>query len=195
MELEKLLEVIQVQRHDFLNHLQVISGFLQLNKPERIREYIELVTADMNVMSQTLRFKIPELTAVLLVGFNEAVKYQAEMELTVNSNLGECTVPGPVVGGALESVIKSFLENLCTPESCTKVFKVRLAENGTGYTICLSSPAFFIEDPVLLKKGLEPVKEMLNKYYGELRTALSRDSIEIFLDLPGKQAENGQTIG
>lgn len=195
MDLEKLLEVIQVQRHDFLNHLQVISGFLQLNKPERIREYIELVTADMSIMSQTTRFKIPELTAVLLVGFNEAAKYQAEMKLTVNSNLSGCTVPGPVVGGALESVIDSFLANLCSSESCTKIFKVRLSENGTGYTICLSSPAFLIEDPVLLKKDLEPVKEVLNKYSGELRTALLRDSIEIFLDLPGKQAENGQTIG
>jgi len=195
MDLEKLLEVIQAQRHDFLNHLQVISGFLQLNKPERIREYIELVTADMSVMSQTSRFKIPELTAVLLVSFNEAAKYQAEMKLTVNSNLGGCTVPGPVVGRALESVIDSFLANLCSSVSCTKIFKVGLSENGTGYTICLSSPAFFIEDPVLLKKDLEPVKEVLNKYSGELRTSLLRDRIEIFLDLPGKQVENGQTIG
>jgi hypothetical protein len=36
----------------FLNHLQVISGFLQLNKPDRIREYIELVTVEMRVMSK-----------------------------------------------------------------------------------------------------------------------------------------------
>jgi sensor histidine kinase regulating citrate/malate metabolism len=194
MELEKLLEVIHVQRHDFLNHLQVISGFLQLNKPERIREYIKLVTADMNVMSQTSRFKIPELTAALLVGFNEAAKYKDEMELTVDSNLDGCTVPGPVVGSALKIVIESYLENMCSSESCTKNFKVSLAENSTGYTICLSSQAFFIEDPVLLIKRLEPVKELLNKYSGELRTALSRESLEIFLDLPGKQAEHGQTI-
>jgi len=109
MDSEKLLEVIQVQRHDFLNHLQVISGFLQLNKPERIREYIELIILEMRAMSQTARFKIPEITAALLVGFNEASKYQAKMELMVNSNLDHCMVAGPVVGEALESVLNCFL--------------------------------------------------------------------------------------
>ncbi|MFX4261616.1 Spo0B domain-containing protein [Pelotomaculum propionicicum] len=195
MNLEKLLEIIQVQRHDFLNHLQVISGFLQLNKPERIREYIELVTADMSVMSQTARLKIPEITAALLVGFNEAAKYQAEMELAINSNLDQCTVPGPVAGGALGSVIEVFLRNLSSSESYARNFTVRLAENGTGHTICLRSPAFCIADPVLLKKDLEPVKELLNKYAGELKTAFSSEILEIFLDFPGKRAENGQTIG
>jgi hypothetical protein len=34
-------EILRKQRHDFLNHLQVIYGLLQLHKTERALEYIE----------------------------------------------------------------------------------------------------------------------------------------------------------
>jgi hypothetical protein len=195
MDSEKLLEVIQVQRHDFLNHLQVISGFLQLNKPERIREYIELIILEMRAMSQTARFKIPEITAALLVGFNEASKYQAKMELMVNSNLDHCMVAGPVVGEALESVLNCFFKNLASPELEERDFAVSFEESETEYNICLSSPASCIDDPVLLKKDLEPVKELLNRHGGCLNNVLLRENIEIFLCLPRKRAENGQTTG
>lgn len=195
MDLQKLLDVVQVQRHDILNHLQVISGFLQLNKPDRIRDYIEHVIVEMKVMSQTSWFKIPEVTAVLLIGFNEASKYQSEMELLVESKLDECTVPGHVVAYALESVLYRFLENLASPESGNRNFTVRFEESGERHTICLCSQASCIADPALLKKALEPVRELLHKHGGESNIALSRENLEIFLDLPRKRAGNGQTTG
>lgn len=195
MDQEKLLEVIQVQRHDFLNHLQVISGFLQLNKPDRIREYIELVTIEMRVMSQTARLKIPAVTAALLVGFNEAAKHQAEMELTVNSNLDQCTVPGPVVGEALENVLHCYFKNLSSPETGERNFAVMIDESREEYTICLCSPAYCIDDPLLFKKDLEPVKELFDKHDGLLNIALSSEIVNIFLNFPGKREGNGQTTG
>lgn len=195
MDPEKLLEVIQVQRHDFLNHLQVISGFLQLNKPERIREYIELVTIEMRVMGQTARLKIPAVTAALLVGFNEAAKYQAEMKLTVNTNLAQCTVPGPVVGEALENVLHCYFKNLSSPESGERNFVIRIVESEEEYVICLCSPAYCIDDPLLFKKDLEPVREQLNKHGGQLNIEISREIADIFLNFPGKREGNGQTTG
>lgn len=195
MDCEKILEVIQVQRHDFLNHLQVISGFLQLNKPDRIKEYIELVTVEMRMMSQTTRFKLPDVTAALLVGVNEALKYQAEMELNVNSALDGCTVPGHVVGEALENVLCCFFENLASPEMGKRNFTVNFEEREELYTVSLSSQAPCVSDPFKLKKDLEPLKDLLNEHGGNLNVAVSSGNIEIFLDFPGKNAGNGQTKG
>ncbi|MHB1420426.1 MAG: Spo0B domain-containing protein [Bacillota bacterium] len=39
--LKELLELIRLQKHDFLNHFQVVMGFLQLNRPERALQYVK----------------------------------------------------------------------------------------------------------------------------------------------------------
>ena len=40
LALKKAKELLRLQRHDFLNHLQVIHGYLQLNKPEKATDYL-----------------------------------------------------------------------------------------------------------------------------------------------------------
>jgi len=101
LNLLNYLEIIQVQRHDFLNHLQVISGLLQLNKVDKAREYISQVGLEIAHASKTSRVKMPEVSLALLYCLNEAAKYQVEVELTVNSDLTGCGVPGQVIGQAI----------------------------------------------------------------------------------------------
>ena len=35
--LKKILEVLRIQRHDFMNHLQVIYGYIQLGNLEKAK--------------------------------------------------------------------------------------------------------------------------------------------------------------
>jgi pentatricopeptide repeat protein len=37
----QLLQLLQLQRHDFINHLQVIHALLQLGRVEKALQYIE----------------------------------------------------------------------------------------------------------------------------------------------------------
>ena len=85
MNLEKLLKIIQAQRHDFLNHLQVVSGLLQLKKYEQVREYIARVSTEMAQLSKTARVSVPEISAALLTGFYDAAMFQIDMKLAVNT--------------------------------------------------------------------------------------------------------------
>ncbi len=195
MDMKKLLEVIQVQRHDFLNHLQVISGFLQLNKPDQIKEYLGQIIYGMREMSQTSRLKIPEVTAALLIGFNEAAKYQIELKLTVDSKMDECAVPGAVAGCVLEDALCCFFENFSLPESNDRGLTVKFAENREKYIICFSSRVSSITDPKLLEKDLEPIQALLGQHGGESTRAISGNDLEIFFEFPRGRVENGQTKG
>jgi hypothetical protein len=42
------MSLLRRQRHDFLNHLQIISALAQLNKTERILEYIEQANRELD---------------------------------------------------------------------------------------------------------------------------------------------------
>jgi hypothetical protein len=187
----KLLEIIQLQRHDFLNHLQVISGFQQLNKPDRIQEYIKQVTVEVAEMSKTTRFKMPEVTAAVLVGFYEASKYGFKIELTVNSTLGDCEVPGPVAGGSLESVFNCIFANISSPMTGERRLKIKFAEYENEYSISFMSHDFCMTDQETFKERLEPVKELLNEYGGQLNIIFSRAMLEIILGFPRKTTESG----
>lgn len=60
------LTLLRRQRHSFLNHLQVISGWLQLNQPERARKYLDGVAARMTGESEALRQASPNLALLML---------------------------------------------------------------------------------------------------------------------------------
>jgi two-component system, LytTR family, sensor histidine kinase AgrC len=54
------------QRHSFLNHLQVISGWLQLGRQDRARQYLETVAERMTAESQALKQVPSPLGLVML---------------------------------------------------------------------------------------------------------------------------------
>nr|WP_238480759.1 Spo0B domain-containing protein [Desulforadius tongensis] len=108
----ELLEVIQVQRHDFLNHLQVISGLLQLNRGERVKDYIDQITREMAPLSAVTRLKVPELKAVLLIAVHKAKKHQIDFVYNIDTHLDDFAVPGAVLAEAVEECINAAVERL-----------------------------------------------------------------------------------
>lgn len=56
----ELIRLLRLQRHDFINHIQVIHGFLQLGKPQRALEYIEELAKDSAMVARTLQEYKPE---------------------------------------------------------------------------------------------------------------------------------------
>lgn len=185
MNLKQLLEVIQVQRHDFLNHLQVISGLLQLNRANQARDYIARVVLEVGRMSKTTRVSVPEITAALLVGFNEAYKKQVNFNLTVQADFAGCAVPGPVVGEAMESCLVAVLCCLSGPGIRNGQMEILLGESGNDYfcQVVFCQPA--VEDYFHLENRLEPVKMRLTSYGGKMNMAMIGDRrVEISLVFP-----------
>ena len=62
----ELVGILRNQRHSFMNHLQVISGWLQLKKPARALEYIEGIRKRQDQEGQVLRVRTVDLLILLL---------------------------------------------------------------------------------------------------------------------------------
>jgi len=106
MDSTDVLKLISLMRHDFLNHLQVISGYVQLNKTERAREYIREVTGNLQRLSKVVHLKVPEMAAAFLLGEEMAAGMEIRTIYNVESDLEGCAVPGPVAGRALYAVLQ-----------------------------------------------------------------------------------------
>ena len=51
---EESVNLLKIQRHDFVNHLQVIHALLQLGRTEKALIYIEELAKDSRLISDTL---------------------------------------------------------------------------------------------------------------------------------------------
>ncbi|KJS82045.1 MAG: hypothetical protein JM58_13390 [Peptococcaceae bacterium BICA1-8] len=77
--LKELLEANRHQRHDFLNHLQVIWGFIKIKREEKAIEYLQEVTDYLQGLRDLNKISHIELVAdisakILSLGLNKGFK-------------------------------------------------------------------------------------------------------------------------
>ncbi len=165
MELRSLLEFVRLQRHDFLNHLQVISGFIQMNKGEKAREYLLEVARELERLAKIVHLQMPEATAAFLAALAGAVNLQVEVNYDIQCNLADCVVPGAQAGAALEAAFSQALSGLSSPGFANRRLEISLQESEGFYTFRLVFPAAAPIEP--LREKISAVNELLASYGGQ----------------------------
>lgn len=187
MEMKELLEVIQVQRHDFLNHLQVISGLVQLNKEDRVRDYIKQVCVEYERLSKITRLKSAEIKAVLLIAMNEAAKCQVEILFEIETDMRTLGVPGDIAGVALDRCMKHAIKFLAPPEVNDRRIKLTMSEGEKKITVKLGFPGVPAE---VVKEAQEQMdlSRYLESYGGSVGLAVTEKEAEIYIIFPKTKA-------
>ncbi|MGI6487393.1 MAG: Spo0B domain-containing protein [Syntrophothermaceae bacterium] len=65
MKAEDMIQLLRRQRHEFLNRIQVVSGYLQLGYPARAGKYLQELAADMELDRELLVGFAPEVSLLL----------------------------------------------------------------------------------------------------------------------------------
>lgn len=82
-DLTHSLALLRGQRHSFMNHLQVVSGWLQLGKSERAIQYINRLAARMDAEGQVLGQVEPPVGIFILTMGVEAEPFGVTLEWQV----------------------------------------------------------------------------------------------------------------
>lgn len=64
-ELENYIILLRKQRHDFMNDLQVISGYLQMKRPQDALEHIEKLANENGIISEIYKLQDNEFSLCL----------------------------------------------------------------------------------------------------------------------------------
>jgi stage 0 sporulation protein B (sporulation initiation phosphotransferase) len=105
--MKELIEVINHQRHDWLNHIQVLLGYLKLERYEMCEEYIHRVIAEANRDTLVSRLGYPPLVAYLL-SFH-AFHSNMRIEVEIPTSFSLLMLPdGPKLGDFILSVVKLY---------------------------------------------------------------------------------------
>lgn len=88
--LREVVDLFREQRHDFLNHFQVVLGYLQLNKADRAVAYMKQVNSEMQELSSITKLENPYLVVMLLLGVQKSKSLGIELSFDVADSCSLC---------------------------------------------------------------------------------------------------------
>lgn len=182
----EIIHLLKTQRHDFINHLQVLQGYLQLGKTEMAARYLQDVSREMVESGWVFQLPWPELAAVLLLKDGQAEDRQAAtvVKLSLGKNLEKiCENPSEVVA----KVVGDIYELICKQSgSCSldqEQIQVEVNVEDGAYVIYFSWP----QDPKDFDKMsflAHPVMEAAQKNLRKIDLTDQKDRILLTLYLP-----------
>ncbi len=144
--MEDLLEVLRVQRHNFLNHLQVISGLLQLKKHDRIMDYIIQIGDEYNQDSLVGRLEVPEIVVAILSSDLAAGKQGIKINKRITTGLEKGIAKAEEAADILKQLLKLVISVVWNADSEKQEIELDIKEEAAKYAFRLKLPCSVIEE-------------------------------------------------
>lgn len=139
---EMLNSQLRAQRHDYLNHLQVVYGLMELEEYEDLQSYLEPMFKDMLKTGKALKTSKPAINALLKAKMDEAESKGIDLYVEVKSDLKElsvedwelCKVLANLIDNAMTALEKKEGEKrICIDVTEDKeTYQFTVTDNGPG---------------------------------------------------------------
>ncbi len=196
--LEKLNGSLRAQRHDYLNHLQVVYGLMEMEEYEELKHYLQPVYKDMLKTGKALRTSKPAINALLKAKMDEAAGKNIDFYIEVKSNLQDLHIED----WELCKVLSNLLDNAMTAleqVSGERKIEVDITENeekflfnvsNNGPMIPLMMQDAIFKEGITTKKGeghgmgLSIVSNVLKAYKGTIELTSEENETTFSFSLP-----------
>ncbi|MBN2853485.1 MAG: Spo0B domain-containing protein [Clostridia bacterium] len=144
---------LRAQRHDFLNHLQVIHGLLELNQFEDACKYMEKTYEEIQSVTNVLKTSSPAVNAILQVKQNTCQDRDIQFKVLVSSKLENvkidiwdlCAILSNLIDNAINAVEKSSVKRIVIfikEDIYSHIIKVK--DSGSGIPVDIQDKIFNI---------------------------------------------------
>lgn len=196
--LEELNSVLRMQRHDYLNHLQVVYGLLEVEEYDELKDYLAPVYKDIMKTGKALRTSKPAINALLRAKNAEAENDNIDMYIEVKSDLKAMEVPDWEVCKVLSNIIDNGMTALKNMDGSKKI-SIDINESKENYIFDISNNgpeipeekrAEIFKAGVTSKKeqghgmGLYIVSSVIKKYKGTIQLKSDKDNTSFIICFP-----------
>jgi sensor histidine kinase regulating citrate/malate metabolism len=194
---------MRAQRHDFINHLQVVYSLLQLGEHQEAEEYLRRVYEDLRQVGRLLRTENPAVNALLAAKSVQAEQRHIRLSFSIRSRLDRlpmedwefCRVLGNLIDNALDAAAGqnepwtavSLWEELAD-------FRFQVSNNGPAIprelTARIFEPGFTTKGDRGSGMGLYIVRTLLDKYGGTIGVESDHQQTVFSGRIPVKAIDN-----
>lgn len=86
------IRILRAQRHDFLNHLQVLAGYIQLGKNKAALTHLKQVNAELTDLRAVSSLNMPEVALLLFIKREEALKHGITIKYHIGTDLSDVRI-------------------------------------------------------------------------------------------------------
>lgn len=158
--LEKLNSNLRTQRHDYLNHLQVVYGLMELEEYGELKKYLQPVYKDMLKTGKALKTSKPAINALLKAKMDEAENKGIDIYIEVNSNLQNLQVEDWELCKVLSNLLDNAMTALSEKEGEKKI-ELDITEDSGNYCFHVSNNGPMIPEEMqehIFKQGITTKK-------------------------------------
>jgi two-component system sensor histidine kinase AgrC len=202
--LEQFNKTLRTQRHDYLNHIQVIYSLMELEEFEEARNYMEPVYKDIVRISKALKTSKPAVNALLQAKLQMAEKNEIDMELEIKSDLTYlnmepwefCRVVGNIIDNAIFALNRKPDNRYMFVEFTEDVLNIRINISNNGDSIPKEIIDNIFKEGFTTKgdkgdgMGLAIVKEIVETFSGTVSVTSKEQSTSFEIVLPKKKPIN-----
>lgn len=134
---ERLNSELRTQRHDYLNHMQVVYGLMELEEYEDLKKYLEPVFKDMLKTGKALKTSKPAINALLKAKMDEAEGREIDLYVEVKSDLKNLAVEDWELCKVLANLIDNGITAL-QEQPDEKWIRVDVTEDASGYLFTIT---------------------------------------------------------
>ncbi len=106
---------LREQRHDFLNHIQVVYSLLEMGEGGEAADYLERVWTELKTVSRVMRTKVAAFNALLQVKSAACEERGIAFEMDIRSTLSALPVPAweicLIIGNLIDNAMDAIAEN------------------------------------------------------------------------------------
>ena len=206
-QLEDLNGTLRKQRHDFMNHLQVVFSLLELNEPGEAMKYVENVYGDIKKTGSVLKTAIPAVNALIAAKRQDCIDKGITLDILIHAGWRGMPVPGwemcRVLGNLVDNARDALLEDesskdkriVLTIDETPGTYCFRVENNGPAIPHAIQRSIFqlgFTTKSGGHGSGLSIVEEILKSYGGGIYVE-SDNSRTVFTGTVPKQIEVSQS--
>ena len=192
-QLESLNGTLRKQRHDFINHLQVMFSLMEMQEYNEAMHYIEGVYSDIQRAGGSLKTAIPAVNALIAAKRADCLEHGIELKLLLRSSWQALPVPGWEMCRVLGNLIDNARDALLSAAVKDPEILLEIDENADDFRFSVSNNGPAIP-PEHLKSifrmgfttkrdghgfGLAIVREILETHGGAIE-ATSNDTRTVF---------------
>ena len=202
-QLEDLNATLRAQRHDFMNHLQVVFGLVEMREYGEAQDYIERVYGDIQLVGRALKTASPAVNALLAAKMADCEEKGIDMEVVIRSAWHGMPIAGwemcRILGNLIDNAVDA-MEDRSRPvrkllvEIGEDLHDYRFSVANTGPEIPEHVRATIFERGFTTKHagrgmGLSIVREILGEHGGDICVASDEAGTSFSGRIPKARAE------
>lgn len=161
-ELESLNTSLRAQRHDYLNHFQVVYGLMELEEYEEAKKYLSPVFKEILKLGKALKTSKPAVNALLQAKLSEAEQKHIDLYLEVRSDLSKLSMESWNLCKILANILDNAMRAVEEKPEGEKRIEVVISEDVEEYTFLIRNNGPQIPEDIkkeMFKQGVTTKKE------------------------------------